>query len=102
MSVAAFPADFARLETQRLVSNELTGQDGKAVLENYSNPDSAGNFLDAPFADIEQAKSLIDAFKADTLSNNARSLNLLKRLEFQLDDVRDKSHFSSSRKPSAQ
>ncbi len=31
--------------------------------------------------------------KADTLSNNTRSINLLKRLEFKLDDVRENSHY---------
>ena len=35
----------------------------------------------------------LETIKADTLSNNSRSINLLKRLEFQLDDVRDGSHF---------
>jgi len=32
---------------------------------------------------------------ADTLSSNSRSINLLKKLEFQLDDVRDNSHYFS-------
>lgn len=174
MSAVAFPVDFPQLETKRLVLRELAGHDSEAIFENYSDPDIAGNFLDAPFTDIEQARNLIEAFKAefeqgtaitwalafkgtdacigtcscmiesgscaeigydlakahwgeglmsealrelidyvfeclglqeikaDTLSHNTRSANLLKRLGFQLDDVRDDSHFFSLQKPSAQ
>jgi len=40
----------------------------------------------------------IEKIKADTLSNNSRSLNLLKRLEFQLDDVRENSHYFTMHK----
>ena len=36
--------------------------------------------------------------KADTLSSNTRSIKLLKRLEFQLDDVRENSHYFSLQK----
>ena len=35
----------------------------------------------------------LEEITADTLSKNARSVNLLNRLGFQLDDVRDDSHF---------
>jgi len=38
--------------------------------------------------------------KADTLSNNSRSIRLLERLGFQLDDVRENSHYFSLRKES--
>ena len=37
----------------------------------------------------------LQKIKADTLSDNIRSINLLKRIGFQLDDVREKSHFFS-------
>ena len=40
----------------------------------------------------------LETIKADTLSNNSRSINLLKRLEFQLDDVREGSHFFTMHK----
>jgi len=40
----------------------------------------------------------LEIIKADTLSNNSRSTNLLKRLEFQLDDVREGSHFFTMHK----
>lgn len=40
----------------------------------------------------------IRKINADTLSSNTRSINLLKRLGFQLDDVRKDSHFFSLRK----
>ena len=40
----------------------------------------------------------IRKINADTLSSNSRSINLLKRLGFQLDDVRKESHFFSLRK----
>jgi ribosomal-protein-alanine N-acetyltransferase len=37
----------------------------------------------------------LQKIKADTLSENTRSLNLLGRLGFQLDEVREKSHYFS-------
>lgn len=37
----------------------------------------------------------LEMIKADTMSANARSINLLKRLQFQLDDVRDNYHWFS-------
>ncbi len=40
----------------------------------------------------------LQEIKADTLSHNSRSINLLKRVGFQLDAVRDKSHFFSLQK----
>ena len=40
----------------------------------------------------------LEKIQADTLSNNSRSINLLKRLGFQLDDVRDNSHFFTMHK----
>ena len=35
----------------------------------------------------------LEEIKADTLSHNTRSLKLLEKLGFQLDDVRDNSHY---------
>ncbi len=167
MSKMGFPVDFPQIETKRLLLRELVQADAKAVFHNYADEEIANNFMDKPFADIAQAKQLIDAFKAeftqgkaltwalalketnacvgtcsymiessscaeigydlskahwgkglmsealravidygfdrlgfqkieaDTLSYNTRSINLLKRLGFHLDDVRDKSHFFS-------
>ena len=37
----------------------------------------------------------LQKMKADTLSENTRSVNLLERLGFQLDEVREKSHYFS-------
>ncbi len=40
----------------------------------------------------------LQELKADTLSHNSRSINLLKRLGFHLDAVRDNNHFLSIKK----
>jgi RimJ/RimL family protein N-acetyltransferase len=41
----------------------------------------------------------LERILADTLSHNSRSIRLLERLGFQLDDVRDGSHFFSLQRP---
>jgi len=172
MSLVEFPVEFPRLETERLILQELTSDDSEAIFQNFSDEDVTRYFMAEPFTRLEQAQSLVEAFidefkqgksimwvlvlkgsdvcigtcnfmvqssscvemgydlakahwgkglmseatsaiidygfsclgcgkiEADTMSHNARSINLLQRLGFRLDDVRKDGHYFSLLKES--
>ena len=61
MTEAAFPEQFPRLETARLILRALTLDDQEAVFSNFSDKDVVQHLMD-PFTSVEQAASIIEEF----------------------------------------
>lgn len=61
----AFPKQFPRLETKRLVLREITPGDCDAIFKNFSDPEIASWFFEVPYTQKEQAIQIIEAFKQE-------------------------------------
>lgn len=62
MSTTMLPAQFPRLETEKLILREITPADRQAIYENYSDPDNT-RFIMQPLTRLEQADEIIQAFQ---------------------------------------
>ncbi len=79
MSTIEFPVDFPRLETERLILREMTRGDSEAIFQNYSDEDISKYFMDEPFTRLEQAQSLVEAFREEFKQGKALTWALVLR-----------------------
>jgi ribosomal-protein-alanine N-acetyltransferase len=62
MFTQMLPAQFPRLETERLALREITLEDQQAIFQNYSEEETT-RFIMQPLANLEQATEIIQAFQ---------------------------------------
>ena len=61
MTTMTHPAQFPRLETERLILRELTLDDKDAVFQNFSD-DETVEFIMEPMTSLKQAEDIIQEF----------------------------------------
>ena len=67
MSKSGFPQTFPIIETPRLILRDISQEDAAEIFKNFSDPDIAKWFFEAPFTEIEQVNQIIAEFQGDFL-----------------------------------